>query len=301
MDTNFKAALRLTLAHEGGYVNHPSDPGGETNKGVTKAVYDTYRKRKGLMIRSVKNISQTEIEDIYRGQYWDLAGCDQLGLGIDYAVFDYAVNSGVSRAVKELQRVLGTAVDGIMGQQTLQAARARCQVNPEDFIKAYCDRRLRFVKSLKTWKTFGKGWQRRIMGSRDGFQETDNGVVDYAIMMSRQEKPMTMALLDQVKPAEIGVRRGEQSGKASEGDQAVTRTPEGVGTAIAGAGGVGATVVSGVSELGDKAMDASGTASGYIDESLVGRIALLVFLVLVLVGVGFTAFSWYKRIKERAD
>lgn len=301
MDTNFKASLKLVLAHEGGYVNNPADPGGETNKGVTKAVYDTYRKRKGLPVRSVKLISAAEVEDIYRAQYWDLAGCDDMPLGLDYAVFDYAVNSGVSRAAKDLQRVLGTAIDGIIGQSTLQAARAACVADIEGTIAAYCERRLRFMKSLKTWKTFGKGWQRRVMGARDGFQATDTGVIDYAIMMSRQARPVAVAKLAAIKPVPVGTRTGEVPGKASEGDQAVTRTPEGLGTAVAGAGGVGTAVVSGVSELGGNAMDASRTAGAYIDETLIGRIALIAFLVLILAGVGLTAWSWHKRIRERAE
>src|SRR6187401_363537 len=116
---NFNKALQLVLAHEGGYVNHPKDPGGPTNKGITQRVYDMYRKDKGLNTRSVKNIDKAEISDIYKTRYWDMIKGDRLPDGIDYVVFDGAVNSGPGQSVKWLQRALGDnyagKVDGQLG------------------------------------------------------------------------------------------------------------------------------------------------------------------------------------------
>lgn len=95
----FKAALKFTLSVEGGYVSNPNDPGGETNRGITKLVYDAYRKKKGLSIQSVKNISDSEVYDIYKNQYWFPSNCDKMiDPKLAISVFDFAVNGGVSRA-----------------------------------------------------------------------------------------------------------------------------------------------------------------------------------------------------------
>src|SRR5690349_19262882 len=98
--SNFRTSLGLVLAHEGGYVNHPKDPGGATNFGVTQKVYDAFRKYHGLKTQSVKLIATSEVSDIYNRNYWKLCRADSLPCGLDYAVFDFDVNSGVSRAVR---------------------------------------------------------------------------------------------------------------------------------------------------------------------------------------------------------
>ena len=105
MKANFDKSLALVLVHEGGYVNHPKDPGGATNRGVTQAVYDAYRKTRGKAGQSVKFITDEEVNAIYKFQYWDRVQGDLLPAGLDYAVFDFAVNSGVGRASKYLQAV----------------------------------------------------------------------------------------------------------------------------------------------------------------------------------------------------
>ena len=167
---NFDKALALVLEHEGGYVNDPHDPGGETNRGVTKAVYDAYRKVRGRGPQSVKHISDAELKAIYRFQYWDKVQGDYLPSGLDYAVFDFAVNSGVSRASKYLQAVLGVAQDGVIGAKTLAAIH-----NPIKTINALCDRRMGFLRRLPTFWRFGKGWTKRVEGSNpkkvDGVRE----------------------------------------------------------------------------------------------------------------------------------
>ncbi len=159
---SYDVSLTRLLQHEGGYTNHPADPGGPTNFGIT--IYD-YRKyvRPGATAADVKAMNIEDAKAIYRAKYWDAQRCDELPAGIDYAVFDYGVNSGIGRSKKVLQRVVGVAADGMLGPQTMRAA-ATC--DPETVIIAICDERLRFLKALRTWPVFGKGWQRRVIDVR---------------------------------------------------------------------------------------------------------------------------------------
>lgn len=157
MNSNFDKCLALVLVHEGGYVNHPRDPGGATNRGVTQAVYDAYRKTRARPVQSVKFITDDEVKAIYRFQYWDRVQGDLLPAGLDYAVLDFAVNSGVGRASKYLQAVVGTPQDGVIGARTLAAIQS-----PTNAINALCDRRMSFLRNLRTFLTFGKGWTRRV-------------------------------------------------------------------------------------------------------------------------------------------
>lgn len=159
MRQNFEKSLAAVLKHEGGFANHPDDPGGATNRGITQAVYDAYRRRLGLSTRSVKLLADDEMRDIYRKQYWLAVHGDELPSGIDYCVFDFAVNSGPGRAVKHLQMALGVTADGIIGQITLRAAE---ESDPAVVIAGLCDRRLFFLKNLSAWASFGKGWKNRV-------------------------------------------------------------------------------------------------------------------------------------------
>src|SRR6218665_304282 len=135
----FADALARVLVHEGGYVNHPRDPGGATNFGVIQRVYDGYRERKGQPTRSVKDITEFEVKEIYDRQYWQAIKGDKLPLGVSYAVFDGAVNSGPGQSIKWLQRALGVTADGALGEVTLSAVK-----NHPDHLKLIsdiCDRR----------------------------------------------------------------------------------------------------------------------------------------------------------------
>ena len=161
MISNFDKSLELVLKHEGGFSDHPSDPGGKTMKGVTQAVYDAYRKTRARPVQSVKFITDDEVKAIYRFQYWDRVQGDLLPAGLDYAVFDFAVNSGVGRASKYLQAVVGTPQDGVIGARTLAAIQS-----PTNAINALCDRRMSFLRNLRTFLTFGKGWTRRVTDVR---------------------------------------------------------------------------------------------------------------------------------------
>lgn len=159
---NFPRSLAKVLVHEGGYVNHPSDPGGETNKGVTYRVYNAYRQRKGQPIQSVKYISNAELEEIYRFQYWNNCLGDHLPKGVDYIVFDGAVNSGPKQSIIWLQRALGVKSDGSVGEATLHAVES-C-TDHKRLIADICSHRMGFLQRLNTWSTFGKGWTSRVSG-----------------------------------------------------------------------------------------------------------------------------------------
>lgn len=159
MRDNYERSLALVLQHEGGYVNHPDDPGGETNRGITARTYASYRINCGLPERSVREITDQEVSDIYYRNYWCEIEGDELPPGIDYATFDSAVNSGPARGAKWLQHALLVTIDGSIGPQTIAAAKA---ADPVKTIGAMCDLRLEFLRGLGTWATFGRGWQRRV-------------------------------------------------------------------------------------------------------------------------------------------
>ena len=175
MKENFSASLAHVLRHEGGYTNHPKDPGGATNKGVIQRVYDPYRRKKGLTPRSVKFITDDEVADIYRSLYWDKVSGDDLPHGIDYCVFDAAVNSGPRRGARWLQQAINKCagktcvkVDEVVGPATIDAAD---DYNPHELIDAMLDARLGFMKIARHSKTkallfptFGRGWINRLFG-----------------------------------------------------------------------------------------------------------------------------------------
>ncbi|MDF2235377.1 glycosyl hydrolase 108 family protein [Albimonas sp. CAU 1670] len=179
----FPTALGNVLSHEGGYVNHPADPGGATNQGVTQRTYDGWRIANGLAPRSVRLIEADEVRAIYLAQYWAAVAGDLLPAGLDYAVFDFAVNSGPARAARFLQAELGVPQDGQVGAITLAAVRGVNDI--EGLIGRLCEARLAWMHGLSTWRTFGRGWTRRVMGQRDGAQDDDTGVIDRAAFMAR--------------------------------------------------------------------------------------------------------------------
>jgi lysozyme family protein len=167
MDRNFSRALKLVLAHEGGWADNPKDPGGATMKGVTLANFRRYVKP-GATKDDLRKITDAQVATVYRRYYWDAVAGAELPDGIDYAVFDFAVNSGPSRAAQYLQKVVGVAQDGKIGPATLKATKAML---PATVIHNLCDERLAFLKRIKSkgkllWDTFGKGWSRRVQEVR---------------------------------------------------------------------------------------------------------------------------------------
>jgi len=131
MNGNFEACLALVLKSEGGFVNNPKDPGGATNFGVTKATYEQFT-GKTVSVDDMRSLTVDEITPLYRRMFWDAVHGDDLPAGVDYAVFDYAVNSGTGRAAKALQQALGVVVDGALGAQTLAAVKA---ADPEELVE----------------------------------------------------------------------------------------------------------------------------------------------------------------------
>jgi lysozyme family protein len=158
MKSNFEDCLARVLASEGGFVNHPKDPGGMTNLGCTKAVWEEFVGHP-VSEADMRALTPEMVAPLYRRKYWDKVSGDQLPKGLDYAVFDAAINSGPGRAVKWLQEVAGTPVDGSIGPKTLSAVNA---FSPLEIIAQYNDKRLQFLESLPTWPTFGKGWGNRV-------------------------------------------------------------------------------------------------------------------------------------------
>ena len=174
------------LASEGGYVNHPSDPGKATNMGITIATLSAWRGTK-VTNKDVQNLTQAEALAIYKAQYWDTVRADQLPLGLDYLTFDYAVNSGPARAIKDLQRTVGADVDGVIGQKTLSKIKEYITAKGiQTLLHSYATRRWNFVKGLSTFSTFGNGWRRRIWGEQMGMQASDSGAADRAFKLSQE-------------------------------------------------------------------------------------------------------------------
>ena len=158
MTPTFDYAMRLLLRHEGGFVNHPKDLGGMTNLGVTKAVWDAHT-GKDATEADMRALTPQAVQPIYKARYWDAIHGDDLPHGVDYCLFDCAVNSGPGRAIKLMQYVLYLKVDGALGHNTLGAIR---EADPIELIEDYSQRRINFLRSLPTWATFGAGWKARV-------------------------------------------------------------------------------------------------------------------------------------------
>jgi lysozyme family protein len=162
MKDNFDKSVSLVLKHEGGYVDHPSDPGGATNMGITRKTLANWRgvvPYTNLPKSEVKNLTVEEAKEIYKARYWDEVNGDLLPSGIDHVVHDYGINSGPQKAVMELQELVGVARDGVVGNKTLAAV---AEKDLEALLISYMDERLKFLKRLSTWAVFGKGWKSRI-------------------------------------------------------------------------------------------------------------------------------------------
>ena len=200
MKKNFKNALEHVLVHEGGWADHPEDPGGATMKGVTLITFRRHFGEKKTK-DDLRNISERQLEKIYRSGYWDKCLCDKLYAGVDYTVFDAAVNSGPGRGAKWLQAAIGAKQDGGIGPKTL----AKVEENdPIQITNNMCDRRLTFLRNLSTWSTFGRGWERRVEGVRstaiamaadEGFDVGDTPPsVDFEIVKKGSKGPWVRKL-----------------------------------------------------------------------------------------------------------
>lgn len=207
MEANFLRALPLVLKHEGGFSNHKDDPGGATNKGITLGTYRRYVKSDGTVL-DLQNISAQDVEKVYKLFYWDAIKGDGLPFGVDYAVFDFAVNSGPGRAIKYLQAVVGVAQDGIIGPATLAAVRSR---SPVTVINQLCDDRLTFLRKLSIWPTFGKGWTNRVTDVRAHALKMASDNAEAAPLSSYREVLQSEAVSPQIASAPVAAISGKAS------------------------------------------------------------------------------------------
>lgn len=259
--SNFEDSLQVILHHEGGYVNHPSDPGGATNKGITQDTYDKWRRLKRKGSRSVRLITDEEVENIYEIQYWNLINGDKMPAGVALVVFDFAVNSGPTRAIKTLQAVLKIRQDGDAGATTLEALRDQ---DPAEIINELSEARLRFMRGLSTWTVFGRGWKRRVDSVR--------------------ASALRMVGADVVASFDGPEEDVDGSAKADGRQYGFMNTSEGRGTVAASAGTVG-TLLSDTAERFEKFAEFS-----WVFQVLFG--------VLTIAGIGFVAYSMISRIKS---
>lgn len=158
MKHNFDACFDEMIKSEGGYVNHPKDPGGRTNLGVTQKVWEFYT-GKPATESDMRALTKDVVKPLYRKNYWDEVCGDKLPSGVDYVLFDLAVNSGYMRAVKILQRTLRIKEDGVFGPDTMSKVSS---ANSRELVQDICDERLKFLQALSTWNTFGRGWSSRV-------------------------------------------------------------------------------------------------------------------------------------------
>lgn len=170
-EANFERVMKEIFKHEGGYVDHPADPGGATNMGITFAVLQSWR-GKPITKQDVKDLTEEEAMEIYKMNYWRPTKCGQLPAGIDLVMMDGAVNSGINRSPKWIQLALGVTPDGKVGAMTIGAARDQNRIK---VIDDALDRRLAFLQRLKHWPTFGRGWKRRIDSVREVAKDMAKG------------------------------------------------------------------------------------------------------------------------------
>ena len=158
MKENFNEALKAILKHEGGYVNHPKDPGGRTNLGVTQKVWEEWVGHP-VGEKEMRALTPETVGPMYKKKYWDAVKADELPTGLDYLMFDFAINAGPGRAAKTMQKAIGTTPDGAIGPKTMAALKA---ADPTDLIAKFSMEKELFYKALPTFATFGKGWLRRV-------------------------------------------------------------------------------------------------------------------------------------------
>jgi len=165
MSTVFDKCLGVILHHEGGYVNHPLDPGGITNLGVTKKTYEAYVKRT-VTKDEMKALTPATVAPLYKTMYWDALKCDDIAKiapGLALCVFDFGVNAGVGRASEYLQNLVGVTADRKIGPNTLKAVRKFVDTRGHDgACEAYQNARRTYYRSLRTFRVFGRGWLRRV-------------------------------------------------------------------------------------------------------------------------------------------
>lgn len=158
MKSNWQKSFELMLKSEGGYVNNPADPGGMTNLGVTKATWENWVGRESDEAE-MRALTPEKVEPLYKKKFFDAVRGDELPVGLDYLLFDFAVNAGAGRAIKTLQSAVGVTPDGGFGPLTMAAVKA---IEPQELIERFSQAKEDFYRSLNTFNVFGKGWLNRV-------------------------------------------------------------------------------------------------------------------------------------------
>ena len=172
MTKNFRDCLELVLKHEGGFVNHPKDPGGMTNLGVTKNVWQDWIGHE-VDEKAMRALTPAIVAPMYEMKYWRTSYCEKLPRGLDLLVFSMAVNAGSGRSVKLLQDAIGVVADGVIGPNTMAKIN---EANVETLIDKFSEARTSFYKGLKTFPVFGSGWLSRTNSERlEALQMCKNG------------------------------------------------------------------------------------------------------------------------------
>lgn len=293
--SNFEPSLKRVLVHEGGYSNHPADPGGVTLEGVIQRVYDGWRRKQGLKSRPLtaamrkEAVWQKERNAIYRAQYWDASRCDELPIGVDYCVFDGSVNSGPVQSGKWLQRALKKAgvykggVDGHIGAGTVDAANKH--PDHDQLVADICAERMAMLRSLRTWSTFGTGWTRRVNDVKKGGQAWAAG----------RTAP---------KPAKLDA---EATAKADERDTKIAETPAGEAaketTQQLGGGGLFGLIV-GYWDTASNWLSAFSGLPEWLTRWILGAIAALALMAFV-VAVGRVLYglvgTWLEKRRQEKE
>jgi lysozyme family protein len=172
MTKNFRDCLELVLKHEGGFVNHPKDPGGITNLGVTKRVWEEWIGHPATE-KDMRELTPALVAPMYEMRYWRTSYCEKLPRGLDLLVFSMAVNAGAGRSVKLLQDAIGVVADGVIGPNTMAKIN---EANVETLIDKFSEARTAYYKGLKLFPVFGRGWVARTDKERlEALQLAKNG------------------------------------------------------------------------------------------------------------------------------
>lgn len=289
--SRFEACLAITLGYEGGYSDDPHDPGGPTMAGIIQRVYDAWRAAGGLEPRHVKEIELQEIHAIYWEQYWLAVSGEQLPPGIDLAVWDFGVNSGPHRAIKALQKALCVTADGHLGAVTLEACLA---ADPVEVIEAIHAERQRFLRQIKTFWRFGKGWTRR----NDGIREKALAMVAAAdASMPATAPPLGLVLAAKAES-------GAETGPEERGTAKATIAPETTSMASSTTGW--AAVIGGLAAVASllreanavsKELIAAGANAGALKLKAPGALTNPWFWIAAA-GVGVCVYIWLERARK---
>jgi lysozyme family protein len=172
MTKNFRDCLELVLKHEGGFVNHPKDPGGRTNLGVTQRVWEEWIGHPATE-KDMRELTPAIVAPMYEMRYWRTSYCEKLPRGLDLLVFSMSVNAGAGRSVKLLQDAIGVVADGVIGPNTMAKIN---EANVETLIDKFSEARTAYYKGLKLFPVFGRGWLNRTDTERlEALQMAKNG------------------------------------------------------------------------------------------------------------------------------